>query len=59
MGNDNTALYTKHPLSFETLPNDPLVRIMAQTDGGTEQDLSAALRIAYTAVFTAVDRRAC
>ena len=50
MCEDNTALCAANPLSLERLLDDPLVRIVMHADGVTEQDLLAALQIAYEAV---------
>jgi hypothetical protein len=56
MSNDNTALCEQPTLSLQTLPSDPLMRMVMHADGLSEQDLLAALRIAYKAVSTAVCR---
>jgi hypothetical protein len=52
MSGDNTVGCTARPLSFETLLDDPLVRMVMHADGVTTQDVLAALQIARKAVLS-------
>jgi hypothetical protein len=54
MHNDRKAEHEINSRTFKALLNDPMVRIVMHADGVTNEDLSAALQIAYKALRRSV-----